>query len=59
MHYRGSIGKIKELIERVKKDRGEALALYQEPCAGERQLFVKLPLEFIKPIPCQSPMSKG
>lgn len=49
---------IEELAEKVKKDGGEVLSIYQEPYAGEWQLFVKLPLDLVKPTPYQRDLSK-
>ena len=48
---------IKEIIEKVKEDGGEVLAVYEEPYASHLQLFVKLPIEMVKPTPYQRDLS--
>jgi ParB family chromosome partitioning protein len=50
---------VKALAEQVEKDGGEVLAIYQEPFAGEWQLFVMLPLEKVNPTPYQRDLSNN
>ncbi|MFA4015426.1 MAG: hypothetical protein RUDDFDWM_000509 [Candidatus Fervidibacterota bacterium] len=48
---------VKALAEQVESDGGKVLAIYQEPFAGEWQLFVMLPMEKVKPTPYQRDLS--
>ncbi|MEO0233370.1 MAG: chromosome partitioning protein ParB, partial [candidate division WOR-3 bacterium] len=48
---------IEELIQKVKQDGGEVLAVYEEPYGLNWQLFVKLPIDIVKPTPYQRVLS--
>ncbi|MEO0240111.1 MAG: chromosome partitioning protein ParB [candidate division WOR-3 bacterium] len=48
---------IEELIQKVKQDGGEVLAVYEEPYGLNWQLFVKLPIDIVKPTPYQRDLS--
>ncbi len=48
---------IKELVKKVEADGGEVLAVYEEPYGSNLQLFVKLPIDIVKPTPYQRDLS--
>ena len=48
---------IEELVKKVEEDGGEVLAVYEEPYSSNLQIFVKLPIEIVKPTPYQRDLS--
>src|SRR3990172_923991 len=50
---------IAALAERVEKDGGHALAIYQDPVGDHWQIFCLLPMERVEPTPYQRDLSKA